>query len=237
MITIDLEKIPFAPGDRVLDMGCGQGRHTAAVCGRQGVWCIGSDRSFEDLVKTREKLDVHRRMDDFSAAGASLAASDIRRLPFQEESFDTVICSEVLEHIDRDELAIQELLRVLKPGKILAVSIPKYAPEKLCWMLSREYSSASGGHIRIYRKKELVAMIERLGAKHVGTGHAHSLHTPFWWLKCLVGCNRKDSAAVNLYHRFLVWDLMKKPPVTRTVEKLLDPLFGKSLVLYFIKDA
>ena len=235
MITINLEQLRVSPGDRVLDMGCGEGRHTAAVCGRQGVWCVGSDKSFEDLDKTREKLAVHRRMGDFAAAGASVSASDIRQLPFRTESFDSVICSEVLEHIDRDEQAIQELLRVLKPGKTLAVSVPKYVPEKICWMLSTEYSSAGGGHIRIYRKNALIDMIEHAGAKHVKTGYAHSLHSPFWWLKCLVGCNRQDSTLVNLYHRFLVWDIMKKPQVTRRVEKFLDPLIGKSLVLYFIK--
>jgi SAM-dependent methyltransferase len=237
VITIDLEKLQLSPGDRILDMGCGEGRHTATVCGSQGVWCVGSDKNFQDLVQTREKLDVHRRMGDFSAAGASLAASDIRAIPFQTESFDTVICSEVLEHIDRDKQAVRELLRVLKRGKILAVSVPKFFPEKVCWMLSKAYSSESGGHIRIYRKQALIGMIEGLGARHVKTGYAHSLHVPFWWLKCLVGNNRQDSALVNLYHRFLVWDLMEKPAVTRTLEKLLDPLFGKSLVLYFVKDA
>ena len=237
MITIDLERLHCSPGDRVLDMGCGEGRHTAAVCGRQEVWCVGSDRSFEDLVKTREKLDVHRRMNDFAAAGALLAASDIRELPFQAQSFDAVICSEVLEHIDRDEQAIKELLRVLKPGKMLAVSVPTFFPEKMCWMLSKAYSSESGGHVRIYGKHALIGMIEELGARHVKTGHAHSLHSPFWWLKCIAGKNREDSALVNLYHRFLVWDLMENPRLTRTIEKFLDPVLGKSLVLYFVKDA
>lgn len=236
MITIDPEKLHCSTGDRVLDMGCGQGRHTAAVCGKQGLWCVGSDKSFDDLVQTREKLDVHRSMNDFSASGAGLAASDIRELPFQTQSFDTVICSEVLEHIDRDKQAVRELLRVLKPGGTLAVSVPKFLPEKLCWILSKTYSSESGGHIRIYRKNALIEMIEGSGAKHVKTGHAHSLHSPFWWLKCLAGKNREDSAPVNLYHRFLVWDLMENPKLTRTIEKFLDPVLGKSLVLYFVKD-
>jgi hypothetical protein len=67
-------------------------------------------------------------------------------------------------------------------------------------------------------------------------GVAHSLHAPFWWLKCLVGPDRKDSSAVNLYHRFLTWDIMKKPRVTGWLEKLLNPVMGKSLVLYFRKE-
>jgi hypothetical protein len=65
---------------------------------------------------------------------------------------------------------------------------------------------------------------------------AHSLHAPFWWLKCLVGPDRTDSSAVDLYHRFLTWDMMKKPRVTGLIDKLLNPLMGKSLVLYFRKE-
>ena len=66
------------------------------------------------------------------------------------------------------------------------------------------------------------------------THHAHSLHAPFWWLKCAVGVE-KDNAAVRAYHRLLVWDLMHRPRLTRTAEKLMDPVFGKSFVLYAAK--
>ena len=61
--------------------------------------------------------------------------------------------------------------------------------------------------------------------------HAHALHAPFWWLKCAVGVER-DAAVVRAYHRLLVWDLTKRPWLTRVAERLLDPLFGKSLVVY-----
>ena len=71
----------------------------------------------------------------------------------------------------------------------------------------------------------------RLTASH----HAHSLHAPYWWLKCLVGPTRDDSLPVNLYHRFLTWDIMQKPKPTRLLDRIFNPLFGKSLVLYFEK--
>jgi len=50
-----------------------------------------------------------------------------------------------------------------------------------------------------------------------------------------VGPTREDSLIVNLYHRFLTWDIMKKPAATRFFDKLLNPVAGKSLVLYFTK--
>ncbi|HUV76725.1 MAG TPA: SAM-dependent methyltransferase, partial [Desulfobacterales bacterium] len=65
---------------------------------------------------------------------------------------------------------------------------------------------------------------------------AHSLHTPYWWLKCLVGPEREDCRLVNLYHRFLVWDIMRHPWITRFLDRLLNPVMGKSLVVYLTKD-
>jgi hypothetical protein len=69
------------------------------------------------------------------------------------------------------------------------------------------------------------------GLTPTATHHAHALHAPFWWLKCAVGVER-DNAAVRAYHRMLVWDLTERPWVTRAAESLLDPVLGKSLVVY-----
>ena len=83
--------------------------------------------------------------------------------------------------------------------------------------------------------KELIDLLESEGAKTWAIHHAHSLHTPYWWLKCLLGPARNDSAPVNLYHRFLTWDIMKQPWVTQLLENLLNPLLGKSMVVYLRK--
>jgi hypothetical protein len=74
-----------------------------------------------------------------------------------------------------------------------------------------------------------------MGFKHRHTHHAHSLHVPYWWLKCLLGVERDMVWPVRLYHRFLTWDMMQKPKMTRSLERLLDPVMGKSVVLYFRK--
>jgi len=150
-----------------------------------------------------------------------LSCMDVTNLPFKNSSFDIVICSEVLEHIPDDKRALSELVRILKPGKILAVSVPRFWPEKICWLLSDEYFNANMGHVRILTG--------------FSSHYAHSIHTPFWWLKCFVGPDRTDSKLVNLYHRLLVWDLMKKPKSTAFIDRLLNPILGKSLVLYFKK--
>jgi hypothetical protein len=61
------------------------------------------------------------------------------------------------------------------------------------------------------------------------------LHSPYWWLRCVVGPSKDDHPAVAAYHRLLAWDIIKAPKVTRYTERVLNPLIGKSLVLYLHK--
>lgn len=235
MITIDFNKLDIQPHDRILDIGCGEGRHTIKACQQDRSMCVGADFGFENLVETKNKLNFHKTCDDLSCKSVDLSCMDVTNMPFCDNSFDIVICSEVLEHIPEDQKAFSELVRILKPGKILAVSVPRFWPEKICWNLSDEYFNANMGHVRIYKKQPLIKEIESFGVTHFASHYAHSIHAPFWWLKCFVGPNKTDSKPVNLYHRLLVWDLMKKPKLTSFIDRMLNPLLGKSLVLYFKK--
>jgi SAM-dependent methyltransferase len=157
------------------------------------------------------------------------------KLPFRDNSFDCIIASEILEHLHEDDVALGEIARVLKPGGQLAISVPTYGPEAICWALSTQYRSSAGGHVRIYRKNTLRRKLIEHGFRIEGTDHAHALHSPYWWIKCAVGVDNDEQALVRIYHRFLVWDMFKRPPVIRALERALDPLIGKSLVFYATK--
>jgi len=237
VITVDFQKVGLKPGYRVLDIGCGSGRHTCAAYQYKNVMAVGADLCFEDLKKAKERLDYHDKLKAHGGGHWGLSVADIQNLPFADNYFDLVICSEVMEHIPEHEKAICEVIRVLKTEKHLVISVPRYFPERICWALSDEYFNANQGHVRIYKKSELIDLVENAGVSHWGTGHAHSIHSPYWWLKCLVGPTREDSPMVNLYHRFLSWDIMEKPRLTRFLDYLLNPVLGKSLVLYFKKTA
>ena len=237
MITVDFSRLTLNPGDRILDVGCGTGRHTGAAYCLKGIQVIGVDLNPDDLKKTQQRLNLHDRLGEHGGGRWNLAAADVTWLPFPEACFDLVICSEVLEHIPDHATAMHEIIRVLKPGKSLVVSVPRYLPERICWALSDAYANANQGHVRIYREKKLIDMLEKAGTRLTGQHHAHSIHSPYWWLKCVVGPTRSDSTLVNCYHRLLVWDIMEKPWITRFLDWLLNPLLGKSLVLYLQKQS
>jgi SAM-dependent methyltransferase len=170
-----------------------------------------------------------------SVASAEAVVGDALKLPYPDQTFDCVIASEILEHVTRDDAAITELIRVLKVGGTLAVSVPRWLPEQVCWLLSDEYHANLGGHIRIYRASELRDKIACSGMELTHSHHAHALHSPFWWLKCAVGVENAEHPAVTAYHKLLVWDLMQRPKLTRVAESVLNPFVGKSVAMYFIK--
>jgi SAM-dependent methyltransferase len=168
-------------------------------------------------------------------AAADVKEGDALDLPFADGEFDRVVAAEVLEHIPRDDRAIAELVRVLRPGGTMAVTVPRWLPERVCWALSREYHEVEGGHVRIYRRSDLVARLEAAGTSCTGTAYAHGLHSPYWWLRCAVGVAEEGHPLVRAYHRLLVWDIMRRPWVTRAADAALNPVIGKSLVLYLTK--
>jgi SAM-dependent methyltransferase len=237
VITVDFKQLKIRPGYRILDIGCGTGRHTSAVFQFNKIVVIGADHNINDLCEARNRIQLHEKLGEHGGGRWGLAAADIAGLPFKDDVFDLVICCEVLEHVARDDIAAGELIRVLKPGHNLVVSVPRYLPERICWALSKDYTAADNGHIRIYRKRKLIRYFESLGLKRWALHYAHSLHTPYWWLKCLLGPDREDAAMVNLYHRFLSWDIMKKPKWVAWMGRLLNPVLGKSLVVYLRKES
>jgi len=234
MLTVDFDKFGLRPGDRVLDLGCGEGRHVISAYMLGDVDSVGVDLGFSDLAIAQT------RFRDFEEPGNNaknfmLACANGLQLPFADHSFDKVICSEVLEHIPDYAGALAEIERVLKPGGLFCASVPRAWPEKICWLLSDEYHANEGGHIRIFNAGALRRDIEGHGFRHLHKHFAHALHSPFWWMKCLWWSRRDNHPLITLYHRFLVWDLLKRPLLTRALDGLLNPVMGKSIVMYFKK--
>ncbi len=233
MLTVDLDKLGLSPGQVCLDVGCGEGRHTLATYLLEGVLALGLDLSAEDLATARGRItDMQPH---FPAGQIGFMRGDATALPLADEAVDVVIASEILEHIPNYLTVLEEALRVLKPGGRLCVSVPRQWPEWICWQLSEQYRMTPGGHIRIFDAKHLRREVQQQGFKFVGRGSAHALHAPYWWLKCLFWGREPEPLLVGWYHKLLVWDLMARPWLTRAIDGLLNPVMGKSIILYFTK--
>ncbi|VUD59531.1 Demethylrebeccamycin-D-glucose O-methyltransferase [Thalassocella blandensis] len=235
MLTVDFKKIPIRDHDVLLDLGCGEGRHTiGAAWEKSNIHVIGIDLCFADIATAKSR---HEAFDPASAARTLYCQANGFHLPFADNSFDHIICSEVLEHIEAYEQILQEIHRILKPGGSLNISVPRYWPEKICWRLSSAYHQVEGGHIRIFNSRQLRNAIKQMQYRFHGRHWAHALHVPYWWLRCAFWNRGENFLPVRLYHKLLVWDLLKRPWITQFAEKCLNPIMGKSIVMYFSKQA
>jgi len=235
MLTARYDMLGVDQGDAVLDLGCGFGRH-AFEAARRGARVVALDAGRDEVLAVRATFAA---MFDAGELGADTLAvavqGDALALPFADETFDRVICSEVLEHIPDDVGAMAELARVLRRGGTMAVTVPRRGPERINWALSNEYHEVPGGHIRIYSRRVLEERLASVGLRVRAHHYAHALHSPYWWLKCLVGTTNDNNFFVRQYHRLLVWDIMKHPALTTRLDAALNPLVGKSLVVYLEK--
>lgn len=245
MLTVDFDRLGLQSGERVLDMGAGGGRHAFEMY-RRGADVVAFDMDADELAGVLEIFGAMKENGEVPAgAHADIKQGDALELPFADGEFDRIVAAEVLEHIHDDVTAIKELVRVLRPGGTLAISVPRWLPEVINWRLSDDYHNAEGGHIRIYTDFELIDKVTKAGKFNDGTpgdamifegkDYAHGLHAPYWWIKCAVGVENDNHVLARTYHKLLVWEIMKQPKALQLAGKVLDPLIGKSMVLYFRK--
>ncbi len=193
MVTVDFDRLAVRPGFKILDIGCGSGRHTCAAYQCRSATAIGVDLNFDDLNEARGRLQLHDRLGEHGGGIWALSAADVLNLPFRDNYFDLVICSEVLEHILPYRAAIREIVRVLQPGRNLVVSVPRYWPERICWALSTDYHTAEGVTLVHIQKTQLQPICKSPGSNS-GRSIMPTACTPPLWLKCLLGPDRKKTA-------------------------------------------
>ena len=233
MLTFDFKKINLPPGSKVLDVGCGEGRHIFGILNEfEDVYCYGLDQDIPSLDKCKEGLEFFKELDLNSTV---FQQGSIYQLPFKENFFDLIICSEVLEHLDDYHAAIDEIYRVLKPGGKFLSSVPSYWPEKICWSLSSGYQNMPGGHVRIFKKHQVIDEIADHGFEYDHSERFHGLHSAYWWLRCLFWNSQDTNYFVKIYKKFLEYQILQSPRWLNNFEKIINPIFGKSIAFYFKK--
>ena len=233
MLTFDFNRVNINPEGTMLDLGCGEGRHIFGVMEKfPDLKCIGLDPHIESLDKAFEGLKF---LESISNTKTNFLSGSAYSLPFSDDSFDLVVCSEVLEHLHDYKDAIKEINRVLKPGGQFLASVPAEFPEKICWLLSEDYQNQPGGHLRIFKKNELIKEIAEHNFSFESSQRFHSIHSAYWWLRCLFWKSQESNIVIKGYKKILERHILKKPFFLDLIDKIFNPILGKSIAFYFIK--
>ncbi len=232
LLTVDLERLDVRRDHWVLDAGCGEGRHCFG-CLERGANVVGLDLDFASMRDASKAL--RGRATELSQFGA-MTQGNTFHLPYRDGTFDRVICSEVMEHVHDYPSAARELARVTKPGGRIAVTIPTATSENLYLRLGDEYFESPGGHIRIFKPRQLALGLASAGLATRGVGFAHGFHTPYWVLRSVMHLPNADaSRLVNGYRSFLIRATGSR--WLEKVERVLNFVCPKSLILYADKPA
>ena len=233
MLTFNFNKINVNPEGTMLDLGCGEGRHIFGVMEKfPDLKCIGLDPHIESLDKAFEGLKF---LESISNTKTNFLTGSAYSLPFSDDSFDLVVCSEVLEHLHDYKDAIKEINRVLKPGGQFLASVPAEFPEKICWLLSEAYQNQPGGHLRIFKKNELIKEVAEHNFSFESSQRFHSIHSAYWWLRCLFWKSQESNIIIKGYKKILERHILKKPFFLDLIDRIFNPILGKSIAFYFVK--
>ncbi len=229
--AIDPAKLGLRPDGRLLDVGCGTGRHLLELSRYPGT-LAGLDFARDDLRIMRYMLDLTAKERPIAAA-VHIVQGDGERLPFPGAAFDQVICTETLEHVADDRAIVCELLRVLKPGGVLAISVPDEYSERLLWRLSPRYRNTPGGHVRIYRRQDIRRLMQESGVPPFAVEYRHSLETMRWVVHSVVD---REWGKPGVITRGIRW-LLDRPShrnwrVLAWADALGSYVLPKSIVLY-----
>jgi len=166
-----LDYLDIQPGEKILDIGCGEGFYSMIFDQLYDCEVIAVDYDSEILSLARKRLGDSQKV--------TLEQGDIINLRFPDNYFDKIVCTEVLEHIEEDEKAIKELYRVLKPGGTIAITVPNKNYPLLWDPLNKIRETLGLGHFnpmsgfwggiwakdhkRLYLPQDLKNLVERAG--------------------------------------------------------------------------
>lgn len=229
MLTVDFEKLAVKDGQVVLDAGCGFGRHSLEFL-KRGAFVFSMDTDMESLLKARYVLGELKRDLGDSVKSYVVHSGDALNLPFKDNTFDRIICAEVMEHVGDDDKACSELSRVLKRNGRIAITVPTFFSEMIYDTLTFEYFATPGGHVRKYFPKNLIRIIENNGLLVYAVGFKHAFHTLWWIIRCVVGLHDSEHPLTRWYHQFLHLGLYST--FMRAIERFCNYFFPKSIVVY-----
>ena len=226
--NVDLDKLGVAAGDRVVDLGCGEGA-LAELLAREGLHVTG----VEPAEYLRERFTAR--------VGAVDPQSDVvdglaDRLPFGDGEVGAGVTTEVMEHVPDPAAALRELHRAMAPGAVLCLSVPTSFTELLFWRLHPRYAE-NATHLRIFTKPELRRLIEVSGFEIVAWEGRNFLPAVMWTFHAALR-TPSDHTGQILGNRWMTrivdagWHALQLVGLDGPVERVGNRIWPKSWYVY-----
>ncbi|MGZ5004751.1 MAG: class I SAM-dependent methyltransferase [Chthoniobacterales bacterium] len=214
-IQWQLEQFTPYLGRKIADVGCGLGNFTESLLDHN--LYLGIDLDAELLDELARNYGTHSNVKTMQADLTS--ASVPSRL--RELGIDTILCVNVIEHIENDQLAVSHLVEALPSGGYLCLLVPA---------LPFLYGSLDelDGHYRRYTKRTLQERLRSLPVDLIRCYYFNLLGVPGWFLKARI---LKESTHADSNYR--VTNALI--PILKPVERLLPPPLGMSVIGIFRK--
>ena len=226
--NVDLAALGVRPGDRVIDVGCGEGG-LAELLARAGLHVTGVEPAPYLRERFQERLgpiDAESRVVDGLADA----------LPFADGEVRAIVMTEVLEHVPDPKAALLELRRVLAPEGVLCLSVPTSYTELVFWRVHPRYAE-NATHERIFTRPELQRLIALAGFEVTRWEGRNFLPALSWIFHALLRSESDHTGAI-LEHRFVdrvlggLWRVLGLVGLRGLVEAAGNRVWAKSWYVY-----
>lgn len=202
--------------NRVLEVGCALGNFTKKIINREFVCVIDIEEGYIRTIK-----DTFKGIANFKAFKYDISSSEVKEL--KREKFDTIICLNVLEHVEKDNIALENMHHLLQEGGHLCLIVPAF--QSIFGQMDRTDS-----HYRRYNKRLILEMVEKTGFNVINAKYINTLGFLGWWFNGKIMKKRFIP-----FRQTLIYD--KIIPLISFIEGLFNPPFGQSLVLIAKKQS
>jgi 2-polyprenyl-3-methyl-5-hydroxy-6-metoxy-1,4-benzoquinol methylase len=197
-------------GQRVVEVGCGIGNFTGLLLDRELV--VALDREDACIQLLRQRYPGRRNLHAFTGDAASDALRDLAR--FRP---DSVVCVNVLEHIEDDLAALDAMASILAPGGVMVLLVPAF--QALYGPIDRHL-----GHYRRYRRGSLLRLAAAAGVEVRKAHYVNAAGFFGWWVNAhILKREAQSDGQIAVFDRYLV-------PILSALEGVLPPPFGQSLL-------